>query len=172
MSMVGNIIGHEIGHAFDTQNSQYDGDFNQANWLNSEDLSEYGSRQKCLIDQYDNHDDPSFGRNLKGNMTLNENVADMLGIKTAWMAYKDMKGVQPSIIGFEDYSSDKLFFHLRALTWCSSYDTHTLSHQLKDVHGVVNFRVNGIHSNMKEFAEAFQCPIGSPMNPAKKCTLF
>uniref|UniRef100_A0A8R1HRP9 Endothelin-converting enzyme 1 n=1 Tax=Caenorhabditis japonica TaxID=281687 RepID=A0A8R1HRP9_CAEJA len=172
MSMVGNIIGHEIGHAFDTQNSQYDGDFNQVNWLNSEDLSEYGNRQKCLIDQYDNHDDPSFGRNLKGNTTLNENVADMLGIKTAWMAYKDMKGVQPSIIGFEDYSPDKLFFHLRALTWCSSYDTHALSRQLIARHGVKNFRVNGIHSNMKEFAEAFQCPIGSPMNPEKKCTLF
>uniref|UniRef100_A0A8R1IKH6 Peptidase_M13 domain-containing protein n=1 Tax=Caenorhabditis japonica TaxID=281687 RepID=A0A8R1IKH6_CAEJA len=101
-----------------------------------------------------------------------ENIPDIHGAKTAWIAYKKSVVDQPSIIGFEHYTPDKLFFHLRALLLCSAYNTKTLNDQLRDPHGVNNFRVNGVNANLKEFAEAFQCPLGSPMNPEKKCELF
>lgn len=39
-------------------------------------------------------------------------------------------------------------------------------------HSPAAFRVIGPMSNAPEFAEQFNCPIGSPMNPKHKCTVW
>jgi len=33
-------------------------------------------------------------------------------------------------------------------------------------------RVNGIMMNSEEFVQAFQCPVGTPMNPETKCFMW
>uniref|UniRef100_A0A8R1HT87 Peptidase M13 C-terminal domain-containing protein n=1 Tax=Caenorhabditis japonica TaxID=281687 RepID=A0A8R1HT87_CAEJA len=175
IASAGSIIGHEIGHAFDRSGLRFDGDGKMQNSWKSEDMEEYGRREKCVIEQYDNHDDPTFGRNLNGTTTVIENVADLLGTRVAWNVYKDQKNIKEdnSIIGFDDYSPDKLFFHAQALQNC---DTKSISIpleiQLQMFHGVNNFRINGVFANMEEFSKAFKCPVGSPMNPVKKCKIF
>ncbi len=42
------------------------------------------------------------------------------------------------------------------------------------VHSPGQFRVIGPMSNMQEFADDFNCPVGSPMNPApeNKCVVW
>lgn len=39
-------------------------------------------------------------------------------------------------------------------------------------HPPIPVRINGALSNFKEFAEAFDCPIDSPMNPKDKCDMW
>lgn len=39
-------------------------------------------------------------------------------------------------------------------------------------HATARMRVNGVVSNMEEFAEAFQCPVGSALNPETRCRIW
>lgn len=41
-----------------------------------------------------------------------------------------------------------------------------------DIHSLDRFRVIGTLSNMQEFADAFNCPEGSNMNPKNKCAVW
>lgn len=57
--------------------------------------------------------------------------------------------------------------------WCMTETNYYLEQMYKkNVYSPGRYRVIGSVSNMKEFADAFHCPIGSKMNPAKKCTLW
>ena len=42
----------------------------------------------------------------------------------------------------------------------------------KDPHAPGKARVNVVLSNSKDFAKAFNCPTGSPMNPKNKCLMW
>lgn len=41
-----------------------------------------------------------------------------------------------------------------------------------DVHSTARLRVIGPVSNSEDFAKAFNCPVGSPMNPENKCNIW
>ncbi|PIC29388.1 hypothetical protein B9Z55_020980 [Caenorhabditis nigoni] len=173
IASIGAIIGHEIGHGFDPTGRFYDENGKIRNWWTPEDSAEYNKRAQCLIDQYNNYDDHSFGKNLNGTTTIDEMVSDAIGYQAALDAYNQVDmSKEPSIFGFEDEQPDKMFFHLAALNWCGPKSHYSLAYQLEQVHPTDNFRVNGPLANMKSFAEAFNCPVGSPMNPKKKCELF
>ncbi|PIC29385.1 hypothetical protein B9Z55_020979 [Caenorhabditis nigoni] len=173
IASIGAIIGHEIGHGFDPKGRFFDENGKIRNWWTPEDSAEYNKRAQCLIDQYSNYDDHSFGKNLNGSTTITEMVSDIIGYQAALNAYNKVDmSKEPSIFGFEDEQPDKMFFHLAALNWCGPKPHYSLAYQLEQVHPTDNFRVNGPLANMKSFAEAFNCPVGSPMNPKKKCELF
>ena len=49
---IGAVIGHEIGHGFDDQGSQYDGDGKLNDWWTEEDKANFKALTQKLIDQY------------------------------------------------------------------------------------------------------------------------
>ncbi|CAO4366794.1 unnamed protein product [Caenorhabditis nigoni] len=170
---IGFIIGHEIGHGFDTGGVNFDENGNPRQWFDVADGPEYIRKAECLINQYNNYDDPSFGRKLHGNITVTEMMADEMGQDVAWRTFKKLDlSQEKKIIGFEDLSFEKLYFQIGATNWCSPRSPLKLEDQLKDPHATDSFRINGLFANEKAFAEAFNCPVGSPMNPVKKCTMF
>ncbi|XP_075676029.1 endothelin-converting enzyme homolog [Dermatophagoides pteronyssinus] len=69
-----------------------------------------------------------------------------------------------------EFSIDMLFFISFAQKWCR-FSTHVQTRMRisKSVHSPGKYRVNGALSNLDSFAKAFNCPIGSAMNPAKRC---
>ncbi|PIC48105.1 hypothetical protein B9Z55_007211 [Caenorhabditis nigoni] len=111
--------------------------------------------------------------NLNGTLTVNEIISDELGHDVAWRIFKKMDlSQEKKIIGFEDYSIEKLYFQIGATNYCAPRPQHTLREQLEDPHSTLSFRVNGVFSNKKEFAETFNSPVGSPMNPVKNFNAY
>lgn len=67
-------------------------------------------------------------------------------------------------------------FHLRCRLnqqiWCEVLNPDGYEKYTKEAHSPGKYRANGVLQNSPTFAEVFQCPVGSPMNPAKKCQLW
>lgn len=171
---VGVVMGHELTHAFDNQGRMYDKDGNLNNWWTNESSQAFVEQTGCLVEEYS-----AFSVNgdpLNGLTTLGENIADNGGVKTAFFAYQEwlQQQVAPEVVlpGL-NMTDNQLFFLSFAQVWCSYYTPEYAQQSLvTDAHSYAKYRVIGVLKNMPEFSEAFQCPIGSYMNPAKKCHVW
>jgi len=174
---IGLVIGHEITHGFDDQGSQKDGEGNLINWWSPVSKKQYVHKTQCIIDQYSNFtlDIDGEEMNVNGVNTQGENVADNGGLKQAIRAYRRMiekHGSEPTLPGLP-YTQDQLFWLSSASIWCSKKRPAKLKNQvLTDPHSPARFRINGPFKNRPEFAKAWDCPIGSPMNPVRKCEVW
>ena len=84
---IGAVIGHEIGHGFDDQGSQYDGDGELRNWWTDEDRAAFEKLTEALIDQYDALDPRGRrGQTVNGALTIGENIGDLGGLGIAYKA--------------------------------------------------------------------------------------
>ncbi|KAL1419322.1 hypothetical protein MTO96_005406 [Rhipicephalus appendiculatus] len=73
--------------------------------------------------------------------------------------------------GLERYSSERLYFVYYALSYCESNDPRFLDRLLEDGDEPPAWHaVNGALRNFRAFADAFNCSVGSFMNPEEKCT--
>ena len=112
---------------------------------------------------------------MNGINTQGENIADTGGVKEAYLAYLQYvedHGPEPLLPAL-GYSQRQLFWLSGASVWCSVSRPAALKNQvLTDPHSPAVFRVNGPFSNSPQFAEDWNCPVGSPMNPAKKCSVW
>jgi len=127
----------------------------------------FEDRSQCLIDQYSQYQ--VWGKNVSGNVTLGENIADHGGLNAAWDAYTNhAQPTQPLLSGF---TNDQFFFLYYAQGWCGKLTKEAALHKLaRDVHSPGRWRVNGPLSNMQQFATAYNCPansfMGRSMTPA------
>ena len=113
---------------------------------------------------------------VDGFNTQGENIADNGGIKEAYLAYEAYEaknGPEPRLPGLENYSSRQMFWLGYANIWCAKYRPEYLRDLiLTNPHTPNEFRIVGSLSNRPEFAKDFNCPVGSPMNPEKKCSVW
>jgi len=174
---IGFTVGHEITHGFDDGGSQKDGDGNLVDWWEPETKEKYLERAQCIIDQYGNYS-VNIGQetlNVNGINTQGENIADNGGIKEAFLSYQSLisrLGPEPHLPGLP-YTPTQLFWLSGASKWCTVSRPRSIKNQiLTGVHSPSNFRVNGPFSNLVQFSEDWKCPLGSPMNPVKKCTVW
>ncbi|CAL7951565.1 unnamed protein product [Xylocopa violacea] len=172
---IGFVIGHEITHGFDDQGRQFDKDGNLVDWWAPQTKEKYLERAECIIHQYGNYTVEEVGLNLNGINTQGENIADNGGIKEAYLAYQEWikrNHAEPKLPGLP-YSPEQLFWISAANTWCSKYRPEAMKLRITTgFHSPGKFRVLGPLSNMEEFSRDFNCPVGSKMNPEKKCAVW
>ncbi|XP_043683237.1 neprilysin-2-like isoform X2 [Vespula pensylvanica] len=172
---IGFVIGHEITHGFDDQGRQFDKEGNLVDWWAPETKENYLERAECIVQQYRNYTVEEVGLKLNGINTQGENIADNGGIKEAYFAYKEwVKRNHPEqkLPGLF-YTPEQMFWISAANTWCSKYRPETMKLRITTgFHSPGEFRVLGPFSNMNEFSKDFNCPVGSKMNPEKKCAVW
>ncbi|XP_044005621.1 neprilysin-2-like [Aphidius gifuensis] len=172
---IGSIIGHEITHGFDIQGSQFDDNGKLANWLTPTISKIYHEKAQCFIDQYNNYTVSEVELKVNGINTQSENIADNGGVKAAYFAYKNwlLKNNIENKLPNLNYEPKQMFWISFANTWCSKYRLTNLKDSVNlDNHSPNEFRVVGPLSNIQEFSNDFNCPIGSPMNPLTKCSIW
>ena len=107
------------------------------------------------------------GKNINGELTLGENIADLGGLSIAYYAFKRYLNDYPDKdIILEGYTSKQRFFLSFGRVWCSHMrDEEKEKRILTDPHSPPYFRVNGTLMNMPEFYKAFN------VNPSNKLFL-
>jgi len=170
---IGAVIGHEMGHGFDDQGSKYDATGNLRNWWTEQDLEEFSTRTKALVEQYAGYqvfDD----LNVNGELTLGENIGDLSGVTIAYKAYKaSLNGKEAPVI--DGLTGDQRFFMGYAQIWRGKIVEKSLRNRVAtDPHSPGEFRVLGILSNFDKFYETFDVKEGDAMYiaPEKRVSIW
>jgi putative endopeptidase len=166
---IGAVMGHELTHGFDDDGRKFDGDGKLRNWWTTATDAEFVRRSKCIADQYGGYQTLP-GVAVDGVLTLGENIADLGGLKLAYAAYQ-ASGATESFTS--SFAPDAQFFLAYAQIWCANYREEVSRSRVRtDPHAPARFRVNGVVTNMPEFAAAFGCPAGAAMAPKDRCEIW
>ncbi|MFE7224818.1 M13 family metallopeptidase [Nocardioides sp. NPDC057577] len=147
---IGAVIGHEVGHGFDDQGAQFDGDGNMQDWWSPEDKAAFEVKTKALIEQYSKLSPRDLpGEFVNGALTVGENIGDLGGLTIAHTAYMLATGGSAGV-----GDRQRLF-----LNWAYVWRTVRRKEQAQqyltiDPHSPPEFRAN-IARNLDEFHEVF-----------------
>jgi len=170
---IGMVMGHELTHGFDDEGRDYDGTGKLVNWWEPATSQRFNSKVQCVINQYSKFEVlPNVY--INGQLTQGENIADMGGIKNSYHSYMKQYGGsanKPSIV--PKLTNIELFFVAFAQGWCEKISDEALRVQVEtDPHSPARFRVLGPLINLPDFANTWQCPVGSFMNPKSRCEVW
>jgi putative endopeptidase len=153
---IGAVIGHEIGHGFDDQGSQFDGGGALRNWWTEEDRKAFEELTAKLVAQYDALSPYAApGHNVNGKLTLGENIGDLGGLTIAYKAYLlSLDGKEPEVL--DGLTGQQRFFASWAAGWRQVIRAEEAIRRLAtDPHSPNEFRTNAIAKNLDAFHEAF-----------------
>ncbi|QJR15407.1 M13 family metallopeptidase [Usitatibacter palustris] len=153
---IGMVIGHEITHGFDDRGRRFDAQGNLRDWWTAEDAKRYGDRARKVEEQYGRYVGVE-NTNVNGKLTLGENISDIGGAKIAYVALQRALQANPTP-KIDGYTQEQRFFISFAQIWRSRYRPEQERLLLQtDSHSPPRFRVQGVVTNMPEFARAFSC---------------
>jgi putative endopeptidase len=165
---IGMVIGHELTHGFDDQGRKFDCDGNLRDWWTPEDARTYKERAGEIAAQYSRYV-PIDDLKINGEMTLGENIADLGGLKLAYLAFKKTLKNKPAPPKIDGFTAEQRFFLSYAMLWRAAVRDEFLRRQVRtDFHSPARFRVLGPLYNTPEFFEAFPPPedeARSKLNP-------
>lgn len=154
---IGAVIGHEIGHGFDDQGSQFDGGGALRNWWTEEDRQAFEKLTAKLVAQYDALSPYAApGHTVNGRLTLGENIGDLAGLAIAYKAYRiSLDGKEPDVL--EGLTGEQRFFASWAAGWRQVIRPEEAIRRLAtDPHSPNEFRTNAIAKNLDAFHDAFE----------------
>lgn len=152
LGAIGTIIGHEISHAFDNTGAKFDADGNLNNWWTAEDYAKFQEKTKKVRAFYSNVklDD---GKNVNGDLTVGENIADIGGMTCALDILSKMQN--------PDY---KAFFESNSSVWREINTKEYAEMRLQyDSHSPNKVRSNIVSAQFDKFYETFGIKPGDKM---------
>jgi putative endopeptidase len=160
---IGAIIGHEMGHGFDDQGSQFGPTGKFENWWTPEARKTFTERTAALSKQYDAYE-PIPGTHIKGALTLGENIGDLGGVETAYAAYQQYQAAHGKAPVIGGLTGDQRFFLAYAQAWQSKLrEGAARARLLSDPHSPPFYRVNGIVRNVDAWYTAFDVKPGDKL---------
>lgn len=143
------VIGHEIHHGL----------FNE--FLSIENETNYQMRQTCLMSHMEAVcDEYKEAGCHSGDITLNEDSADLEGLQAAYLWMERKIGKETASI-LQNTTNQQLFFYSFGSMFCTKQeDTKEIR---GDEHSTAAARINGILSLMPSFKKAFHCAYNSRM---------
>jgi putative endopeptidase len=167
----GGTIGHELTHAFDDEGRQFNAEGNLKDWWTKEDAKNFEDRINCQREQFATYvvvDDI----HINSKLTSGEDVADLGGTLIAYIAWKhatENQHLQP----IDGFTPDQRFFIGYAQWACENKrPENSRLNALTDPHSPGFARINGIVTNMPQFATAFGCKAGQAMVKAQVCKVW
>lgn len=154
---IGAVIGHEIGHGFDDQGSQYDGTGALRNWWTDADRAAFEVMTASLFEQYGElSPEGADGQKVNGELTIGENIGDLGGLSIAHIALglATEGEADPMTDGL---TRDQRFFLSWAQAWRGKVrPAETVRRLTIDPHSPPEFRCNQVVRNLNAFHAAFQ----------------
>ncbi len=167
----GATIGHELTHAFDDEGRQFDAKGNLRDWWTPADAKGFEDRINCDRDQYAGYvivDDI----HINSKLTSGEDVADLGGTLLAYLAWQ-MQEHGKKLENIDGFTPDQRFFVGLAQWACEEARPENLRvNAITDPHSPGFARINGVVSNMPQFAKAFGCKAGQPMVHTPTCKVW
>ncbi|MGH3786586.1 MAG: M13 family metallopeptidase [Pseudonocardiaceae bacterium] len=159
---IGGVIGHEISHAFDDQGRKFDGTGNLRDWWTPDDVRRFTERTAALTAQYSAYE-PLPGEHINGELTLGENIADLVGLTVAMRAYRLSLDGRPAAV-MDGFTGEQRFFLGWAQAWRGKARDKALRAQLlSDPHSPNEFRANGVVSNLTDYYAVFDIKQGDKL---------
>ncbi|CAG7720701.1 unnamed protein product, partial [Allacma fusca] len=171
---LGTILAHEMAHGFDNTSIYYykDGNFNSS-WPDDFQTA-FGNQAICFVEQYEKFKVPHIDKFVDGYLTLDENICDNTALPLALLAYemwaKDHDVHEP-LLPQSNFTIEQIFFIATGQMECQTNQVISQM-QAQDVHSPGPLRVKGVIQNSPNFGHIFGCPVGTPMNPTRKCSLW
>jgi endothelin-converting enzyme/putative endopeptidase len=167
----GATMGHELTHGFDDEGRQFDAKGNLRDWWTPQDGKAFEERVDCVRQQYAKYivvDDI----HINSSLTLGEDVADLGGTLLAYIAWQHATAGQDAT-QTDSFTPQQRFFIGMAQWACGDERPENKRvHAITDPHSPLEFRVNGVVSNLPQFAGAFGCKAGQPMVRANACRVW
>jgi putative endopeptidase len=153
---IGVVIGHELTHGFDDQGRQFDSVGNLSKWWTPEDEKNFNARADLVDKQYSAYV-PMEGMHINGKLTMGENIADIGGVKIAYVALQKALAKKPQK-NIDGFTPDQRFFISFGQIWKGKERPERTRLRLTtNPHSPNKYRVLGALADNPEFYKAFSC---------------
>ena len=152
-STIGWTIGHELTHAFDSGGYKYNAEVNLTTWFSPADSATFVNRYTPLLNQFNEYTVLDSLKN-KGQLTIGENIADLVGLSVAYEAFTETSQFKQGV-KIDGLSPAQRFFLAYAQEQRAIYTPQMVRVMVDDAHPLEEFRVNGTVSNFSPFYDAF-----------------
>jgi putative endopeptidase len=151
---LGATVGHEMTHGFDNTGRLFDASGNLHNWWTPIDASSFKAHAAQIVAQYAAYE-PLAGVYIDGDLSLTENIADIGGLKLAYLALEQDLQAKPQA-PIDGFTPEQRYFISYAQGW-RDLMRPALERELlaTDPHSPPQYRVIGPCGDMPEFYEAF-----------------